>query len=184
MPVVKEMGTTVPYTVTGTGPGLVLLHGTSGDAETHWAHLVDRLTDARRVIVPDYAGSGKSTTGDGDLTVDLLVEPATAVIRDAGGGRVDLAGFSMGAVVAAAHPELVRRLILIAGWANSDDARFRVAFGTWARLADLDPDLSAQRHRRQYLRRTGQRSRRGARAARRAGTAHSGLPVLKRASRL
>jgi pimeloyl-ACP methyl ester carboxylesterase len=145
VPVTTTMGTTVPYTVTGTGKGVVLLHGTSGDAETNWAHLVDRFTDARRVIVPDYAGSGKSTTGDGDLTLDLLVEQAAAVIRDAGDGSVDLVGFSMGAVVAAAaaaaHPDLVRRLVLIAGWVNSDDARFQLAFGTWARLEDLDPDL-------------------------------------------
>jgi pimeloyl-ACP methyl ester carboxylesterase len=148
VPIAETMGTTVPYTVAGAGPGLVLLHGTSGDAETNWAHLVDRFTDARRVIVPDYAGSGKSTTGDGDLTLDLLVEQVAAVIRDARGGPVELAGFSMGAVVAAAtaavHPELVRRLVLIAGWVNSDDARFRVAFGAWARLAELDPDLYVQ----------------------------------------
>lgn len=145
MPIAETMGTRVPYTVTGTGQGLVLLHGTSGDAETNWAHLVDRFTDARRVIVPDYAGSGKSTTGEGDLTLDLLVEQAAAVIRGAGNSPVDLAGFSMGAVVAAAtaaaHPDLVRRLVLIAGWVNSDDARFQVAFGTWARLENLDPDL-------------------------------------------
>jgi pimeloyl-ACP methyl ester carboxylesterase len=145
VPIATTMGTTVPYTVTGTGQGLVLLHGTSGDAETNWAHLVDRFSDARRVIVPDYAGSGNSTTPDGDLTLDLLVEQAVAVIRDAGNGPVDLVGFSMGAVVAAAaaaaHPELVRRLVLIAGWVSSDDARFQLAFGTWARLEDLDPDL-------------------------------------------
>src|SRR6266545_6322652 len=112
MPIARTMGTTVPYTATGTGSGLVLLHGTSLDAETNWGHLVDRFTDQRRVVVPDYA----------------------AVIRDAGEAPVDVVGYSMGAVVAAAtaaaHPELVRRLVLIAGWVNSDDARFQLAFDT------------------------------------------------------
>ncbi|WP_433443020.1 alpha/beta fold hydrolase [Nonomuraea sp. CA-141351] len=145
MPFVTTRGTTVPYTATGTGPGLVLLHGTSGDAATHWSHLSGRFTDRRRVIVPDYAGSGESTVEDGELTLDLLVEQAVAVIGDAADAPVDLVGFSMGAVVAAAttaaHPESVRRLVLIAGWVNSDDCRFRLAFDTWARLEAIDPDL-------------------------------------------
>lgn len=145
MPVVRAMGTSVPYNVSGNGPGLVLLHGTSGDAQTNWAHLVDRFTDRRRVFVPDYAGSAESTIGDDELTLDLLVAQATAVIEDAAAGPVDLVGFSMGAVVAAAtaaaHPELVRRLVLIAGWVTSDDARFQLAFDTWSRLESIDPDL-------------------------------------------
>jgi pimeloyl-ACP methyl ester carboxylesterase len=145
MPFVTTMGSNVPYTVTGTGPGLVLLHGTSGDAQTNWAHLVERFTDRRRVVVPDYAGSGESTVGDGELTLELLVAQAAAVIGDTGDPPADLVGFSMGAVVAAAtaaaHPELVRRLVLIAGWVNADDARFQLAFDTWARLEAIDPDM-------------------------------------------
>jgi pimeloyl-ACP methyl ester carboxylesterase len=144
MPIAWAKGTAVPYTVTGFGQGVVLLHGTSGDGSTHWGHLADRFSDTR-IIIPDYAGSGESTIGEDDLTLELLVEQITAVILHAGDDPVDLVGFSMGAVVAAAtaaaHPQRIRRLVLIAGWVNSDDARFQAAFGTWARLADVDPEL-------------------------------------------
>ena len=70
------------------------------------------------------------------------------MLRDASDGPVDLAGFSPGAVVAASvaaqHPELVRRLVLIAGWQDSTDPRHRLTFELWRRLADLDGRASAQ----------------------------------------
>ncbi|GHG78239.1 hypothetical protein GCM10018980_76930 [Streptomyces capoamus] len=57
-------------------------------------------------------------------------------------GPVDVAGASLGAVVAAAlaadRPELVRRLVLIVGWARNDDPRQSMALGLWRHLAETD----------------------------------------------
>ena len=137
----------------GTGtpvPALVFLHGTTGEGLTHFGLLADRFTDRRRVVLADYAGSGTSQLPDGPFTLDQLVDEVVGIVQGAADGAddpqpVDLVGYSLGAVVAAAvaaeHPELVRRLVLIAGWPTSDDPRHRLVFDIWARLWETDPEL-------------------------------------------
>ncbi len=146
MPVAHTAGTDVHYTITGTGPGLVLVSGTSLDAATNYGHLVPHFAHDRTVITPDYAGSGETTAPDGDLTLDLLADQVTAAAREALPGPVDLVGFSLGAVVAASiaarHPDLVRRLVLIAGWTHSNDPRLRLGLQTWADAIDTAPELA------------------------------------------
>ncbi|WP_394840116.1 alpha/beta hydrolase [Pendulispora rubella] len=145
MTAITISGTTVSYTKVGKGPGLVLVHGTSLDGTSNFAHIVPRFSDARTVVALDYAGAGASTIPEGDLTLDLLVDQVAGAIRHASDGPVDLLGDSLGAVVAAAtaarHPALVRRLVLVAGWAYSGDPRHQLMFGTWARLEGLDSEL-------------------------------------------
>lgn len=141
-------GTTVSYERAGSGSGLVLLHGTNADGATSFGHLAPRFHDHRTVIVPDFAGCGASTLPAGELPLDLLVKQVAAVLDDAATGPVDLLGISLGAVVAAAvaaaRPSQVRRLVLVAGWSDGEDARHQLVFGTWERLAALDPVLGAR----------------------------------------
>ncbi|MFG1707492.1 alpha/beta fold hydrolase [Nonomuraea sp. M3C6] len=139
MPTVTHSSGTVHYRREGSGPGLVMVHGTGGDAVTNYAHLVPGLADIRTVITPDYAGSGQSADPGGDLTLDLLAGQVAATFE----GPSDLVGFSLGAAVAAAvaaeRSELVRRLVLIAGWTHLADSRLELGLRTWARLAATDP---------------------------------------------
>ncbi|KNB50842.1 alpha/beta fold hydrolase [Streptomyces caatingaensis] len=143
---VSVAGTTVSYRREGQGTGLTLLHGSMSDGASGFGHLVGRFADCRAVVTPDFAGAGNSTIPNGPLSLDLLVAQAVAVIKDSADGPVDLLGTSLGAVVAAAtaatHPELVRRLVLVAGWASSDDARHQLVFKTWERLLRSDPALA------------------------------------------
>jgi pimeloyl-ACP methyl ester carboxylesterase len=150
MPTTTAAGTTVSYTVTGEGPGLVLVAGTGLDAQLNYGHLVDAFSDRRTVILPDYAGSGPTTDPGGPLTLELLAAQIAAATSAAlssaeAAGPADLVGFSLGAVVAAAvaasRPELVRRLVLIAGWPGPDDARHQLAIDLWLRLERADHDL-------------------------------------------
>ncbi|MFI6927515.1 alpha/beta fold hydrolase [Nonomuraea spiralis] len=145
MPSVIHDGGHVHFNRAGSGPGLVMVHGTGGDAATNYAHLVPNLADIRTVITPDYAGSGETTDPGGDLTLDLLIEQVAATFPE--GGPSDLVGFSLGAVVAAGlaarYPELVRRLVLIAGWTHAGDPRLQLGLHTWARLAATDPESYA-----------------------------------------
>ncbi|MER5324509.1 alpha/beta fold hydrolase [Streptosporangium roseum] len=64
--------------------------------------LVGGFADRHRVIVPDLSGSESAVDDGGPLTVELLAEQAAAVIENARGGPVDVAGFSLGSAVAAA----------------------------------------------------------------------------------
>ncbi|WP_067472587.1 alpha/beta fold hydrolase [Actinomadura hibisca] len=142
MPSVTVADASVHYEVEGAGPPLVLVHGTQGSAETHWGHLVESFSADRTVIRPDCSGSGKTTDGGGALTVETLAAQLAAVSRAAADGPVDMVGFSLGAVAAAAtaalHPGLVRRLVLVAGWTHTGAARQRLMFELWRDLARTD----------------------------------------------
>lgn len=145
MPTISASGTTVSYSKLGHGPGLVFVAGTGLPALVNFGHLAPAFHDRRTVVLPDYAGSGESTGPEGELTVELLAEQIAAATEAAVDGPVDLVGYSLGAVVAAAvaatRPELVRRLVLIAGWTDPDDARHQLAIDLWQRLERADHDL-------------------------------------------
>ncbi|KMQ84971.1 alpha beta hydrolase family protein, partial [Lasius niger] len=82
------------------------------------------LTRDQPVISIDLA----SPPGIGDpkdLTVEHLERQVVAVIEaECPGQQVDLLGYSLGAVVAAAiaghHPQLIGTLVLVAGWMKTD----------------------------------------------------------------
>jgi pimeloyl-ACP methyl ester carboxylesterase len=145
VPTVNANGASVHYTTTGSGPGLVMVAGTGLDAMTNYGHLLPAFADERTVILPDYAGSGATTEPAGELTVEILAGQVAAVAEAAADGPVDLVGYSLGAVVAAVvaatHTHLVRRLVLVAGWPNSDDARHRLGFEVWQGLERTDHAL-------------------------------------------
>ena len=145
MPVANAHGATVHYTTSGQGPGLVLVAGTGLPAEVNFGHLVPAFADRRTVVLPDYAGSGMTTEPAGELTVEILANQIAAVADAIGDGPVDLLGYSLGAVVAAAvaatHTHLVRRLVLVAGWPTSDDPRMRLNMEVWQGLERLDHDV-------------------------------------------
>ncbi|WP_077800421.1 alpha/beta fold hydrolase [Streptomyces sp. JHA26] len=141
MPTVSTSDSVVEYFVTGTGTGLALVHGTGGDA-AGYEHLLKKFDDRRTVITPNYSGSGATKDNGAPLTLDLLAEQVVAAVEDSPAeGPVDLVGWSLGAVVAAKiaadRPELVRRLVLLTGWASLDE-RQRLFFDMWHRLDQLD----------------------------------------------
>ncbi|MEU6672300.1 alpha/beta hydrolase [Streptomyces sp. NPDC046727] len=145
MPLVPVRGTRVHYEVDGQGPGLVLVHGTGGDADKVFGNVVGHFTPTRTVVRPNFSGSGRTTDDVTDLTVELIADQVAAATRAAVDGPVDLLGFSLGAVAAAAvaatRPELVRRLVLVAGWAHSTGPRDQYYFRTWRQLLDTDREL-------------------------------------------
>ena len=48
MPTVHVSGTDVHYATSGSGPGLVLVHGTSMDAATNFGHMIEHFADSTR----------------------------------------------------------------------------------------------------------------------------------------
>ena len=102
----------------GDGPATVMLHGGSG-GWTHWIRNIDVLSRTYSLWIPDLPGCGESDLPHKALDANSIFEHvATGIAQIAQGKPIDLVGFSFGALVAgfiaAHHPELVNRLVLIA----------------------------------------------------------------------
>ena len=111
---------TMVWRVWGEGAPLVLTHGAQG-SWTHWVRNIESLSRRRRLIVADLPGHGASAmpeTPDHAGISKALAEGLHAILG-ARGQPVDLCGFSLGGVVlahlAACHPELARRLVIVGG---------------------------------------------------------------------
>jgi pimeloyl-ACP methyl ester carboxylesterase len=141
-------GAEIAYRQTGSGPGLVLVHGTGGSGATTWAPLMRTLAEARTLVVPDLRGSGATRDDGQPLDLAVLAEDVLAVAGAAGCDTFDLAGFSLGgavaAAVAAAAPDRVRALVLIAATGSGLDSRSRLQFEFWRDLYERDADLFAR----------------------------------------
>jgi pimeloyl-ACP methyl ester carboxylesterase len=103
-------GRPVPYRVAGTGEPLVLVHGLAGSWRW-WTPVIEPLAERRRIYVVDLRRLRH--VGTADLSGWL------ARWLDALGlERVDLAGHSLGGLIAAElaanRPERTRRLVLVA----------------------------------------------------------------------
>ncbi|MET9292560.1 alpha/beta hydrolase [Streptomyces sp. NPDC003077] len=137
----------VEYLVTGSGPGLVLVHGTGASPEANFAALITELRDRYTIVAPVLSGSGATTDPGGTLTVDDLVAQTLGAAQAAGLERYHLVGHSLGASVAAAAaaavPERVDSLVAHAGWVRAD-AWVTFQFDLWLRLLRTEPDLLAR----------------------------------------
>ena len=111
-------GATVALHVLGTGPPLLLLHG-SGPGTTAWAAwepLCEALAGRFSLVAPDQAGFGATPVPAGrDARRSLWTEQALAVMDALGHERYAVAGHSMGGAVAlslaAARPHAVRSVV-------------------------------------------------------------------------
>jgi pimeloyl-ACP methyl ester carboxylesterase len=93
---------------------VLVLHGgfMSSDA---MKPLTDLLT-GRPLIVVDQRGHGRTGDLPGPITYEALADDAAAVLADAGVGKADVIGYSMGAgaalQLALRHPETVDHLVI------------------------------------------------------------------------
>ncbi|MFD7448374.1 alpha/beta fold hydrolase [Kitasatospora sp. NPDC059827] len=140
----------VAYSIEGSGPALVLVHGT-GTRGAAWAQQVEELRGKFTVVTPDLSGSGDTVDHGGPLTLGDLVAEVLAVADHAGLDTFHLAGHSLGAVVAlrlaAEHPERVRSVVAHAGWAYTDErmtADFRYSLDLLRTDAELGTALVPQ----------------------------------------
>lgn len=99
---------------------LVFLQHFTGTNDYWDPELVNSVAKKRTVIVVDYRGVGLSTGQVAD-NVDQMTQDTYAFIQALGYKKVDVLGFSLGGFIAqelaAAHPELLRKVIL-AGTSN------------------------------------------------------------------
>ncbi|MFE5581184.1 alpha/beta fold hydrolase [Kitasatospora sp. NPDC056531] len=135
------------HVVTGSGPGLVLIHGTGADATSNWGALIDAMRDRYTVVAPNLPGAGATPVDPAPIDLDALADRVVATARAAGLDRFHLVGHSVGSVVstavAARHPDAVTSLVLHAGWVRTGP-REAFMFDLWARLLRTDPALLAR----------------------------------------
>jgi len=100
---------------TGNRPPLVLVHGVGLD-HTMWDLVVGDLATDRLVVRYDLLGHGQSVDPPGPRTVEDLVEQCLGVIDTCGPVPPDVAGLSLGGMVALGlatrHPDRLGRLAL------------------------------------------------------------------------
>ncbi len=107
----------------GSGETLVLVHGLGGSTNT-WYPQAQVLRRDFRLVAYDLAGAARSPVPDA-ISIESHVRDLLGII-DQAGGRVHLAGHSLGTIicqhVAAAHPEKVASLALIGPFAQPPEA--------------------------------------------------------------
>ncbi|MFF5468644.1 alpha/beta fold hydrolase [Streptomyces achromogenes] len=118
----------------GPGPAVMLLHGLAGHAG-EWDALAERLSGRHRVVAVDQRGHGASEQRPGDVSRTAFVADVVAVAARLGLDRPVLVGQSLGGhtalLTAAAHPALVRALVLVEAAPRVPDPRAPLAIGAW-----------------------------------------------------
>ncbi|PPU76486.1 MULTISPECIES: alpha/beta fold hydrolase [Xanthomonas] len=111
-------GRQVHYLEQGRGEPLVLVHGVGMQAAA-WGPQIDRFAGTFRVVAVDMPGHGQSSLLPGEPALTDYVSWMSAFISALNLGPVNLAGHSMGALIAAGvaieRPDLVKRLAVING---------------------------------------------------------------------
>jgi pimeloyl-ACP methyl ester carboxylesterase len=119
-------GLRVRYVRRGRGPTLILLHGLASSIYT-WADVIPALAEDHDVVAVDLPGFGGSDIPE-ELSSSVYPATVLALMDRLGISRATLVGNSLGGsvavVLAARHPERVRRLVLIdAAGFNLDPSR-------------------------------------------------------------
>ncbi|ROR91970.1 alpha/beta fold hydrolase [Nocardioides aurantiacus] len=113
---VRLHGHDLSYVDSGTGPVVLFIHGILG-SQRQWEHLVDRMDDDHRVLLPDLFGHGDSAKPMGDYSLSSHAATLRDLLDRLGVDRVTLVGHSLGGGIAMQFfylfPERVERLVLV-----------------------------------------------------------------------
>jgi 2-hydroxy-6-oxonona-2,4-dienedioate hydrolase len=141
----------------GSGPALLLLHGTGGHLETYQKNITE-LSKHFTLVVPDMIGHGYTDRPDVNYTLDDYADHLFALLDDLGIGRAFLSGESVGGCIAAwmalRAPGRARGLVLNTGiLERPDEAGLRQLGDLEERTRKLASDLTldAVRRRMEWL---------------------------------
>ncbi|HUJ43316.1 MAG TPA: alpha/beta hydrolase [Opitutaceae bacterium] len=115
------------YEVHGAGPPLVLLHGGGNTILGSFARQIPLFAQTHRVIGLEQFGHGHSDDVDGELSYSRMADDTAELLRQLHVFHADIVGWSdggiIGLILAARHPELVRRLVVSGANLRPDGVR-------------------------------------------------------------
>src|SRR3954471_9123341 len=125
MPTEAIDGVPIWFDDRGDGPPLVALHGGILTFELSFGDVLPWLSNGRRVIGVELQGHGHTPDTGRAMSIERFADDVAELIdRVAGGGPVDVWGYSLGALTATSlavrRPATVRRLVLSASNIRSD----------------------------------------------------------------
>ena len=144
-------GVQVHAHVEGTGPDLVLIHGSSGNLRDFTFRLLPLLSGRYRVILMDRPGLGYSDPiSAGGASLRQQAEVLSAAARQLGAERPIVMGQSLGGAVALAwavqHPDRIAALVTVSGvshpWTTGLGAYYST-LSSWPGRHILIPALTA-----------------------------------------
>lgn len=104
-------------------PPVLFISGLGSDSRS-WALIVKHLQSDYRCISFDNRDSGRSDRASTFYTISDMASDARGLLQALGIKQADIVGFSMGGAIAQelaiSHPEVVRRLVLIATYCSGD----------------------------------------------------------------
>ena len=139
-------GHDLSYVDSGTGPVVLFIHGILG-SQRQWSHLVDKIDDDHRVVVPDLFGHGESAKPTGDYSLSSHAATLRDLLDHLGIERVTLVGHSLGGGIAMQFyylfPDRVERLVLVSSGGLGREVNLRAALGHPARRASRSSSVIA-----------------------------------------
>ncbi|MCG6186404.1 alpha/beta fold hydrolase [Maribellus maritimus] len=113
------------YEIYGSGKSILLIHGSVYGYINEFENIFPLLTKNHKVIAVALRGHGKSEIGDRNYSYDLFAQDMIAVLNAENIDRIDIMGFSSGAItavkLAADYPERVVKVVSIAGALGAKD---------------------------------------------------------------
>jgi len=138
----------------GSGPDLILLHGTGGHLEAYARDIAGLAADFR-VTAYDMVGHGWSDLPDKPYTIDVLSDHLLGLMDALGIDSAHLSGESLGGWVvawtAAHHPDRVDRLVLNTPGNIADKPEVMVRMRESTLAAVRDPSDETVRRRVEFL---------------------------------
>ena len=141
-------GVRIAYSLSGTGPPVVLLHGWACHRR-FWDEQVRALSQSHTVLAPDFRGHGESETPEGGYTLERLAEDVHDVMSALEMRPAAVVGHSMGGMVAqqlaVTHSENLSALALVAT-AAADPERQLISVRISSEATEVGYRTALERH--------------------------------------
>ncbi len=138
MPFVRIADLQMFYTADGApdAPPLLLVHGAGATGESEWRTVRDALAKNFRVVAPDCRGHGKTRDPRREYTFALLANDLAQFLYALAIAPAFVVGHSNGGnaalVLTVEHPDVVKKVVVMAGNAYVSSDLLRYGRGQWS----------------------------------------------------